>query len=184
MRRARWPRRIAPWLLLLSLGCWSTRAPEPGDRDRVVRVDHLVPFGLALPEGATEFERLKREVWFDGSVYVEYEFEAPEELGLPYVFSMAERHPSPVDACLSFRAGNVGTSLAGVDVEVRNEIFQYGDRSRFALFVDEGQPFGFVYSMCRDKVAFTVMVGGFYLEDPDSARALLLPILRDLHSLR
>jgi hypothetical protein len=63
-------------------------------------------------------------------------------------------------------------------------VFQYGDKSRFGIFVDEGRPYGMIYNMCRGKTAFSVMLGGFYFDDADSARALLLPILRRLDTLQ
>jgi hypothetical protein len=163
--------QLAVWLLVLS-AC-TAQPLEEGDRDLVLKIGQLQPYGLSLPPDFTSYESFKRERWIDGSVMIEYEFEAPEELGLPYLYSIAERHPSNADACMSFSAGNLGARLGGIELSERNDLFQFGDKSRFGLLVAEGNPYGNYFGMCRGKTAFMVMLGGFYFDDGDTWGELL-----------
>ena len=139
---------------------------------------------LTLPEGFEAYESFKRERWFDGSVMIDYEFDAPEELGLPYLSSSAERHPSRSDACMSFTAGNVGAQLGGMELDERNDLFKYGDKSSFGLLVSEGNPYGNFFGMCRGKTTFMVMLGGYYFDDGETWGELLKGPLEALDSGR
>ena len=181
MRSASARIQLAVWLLVLS-ACTAQPLKE-GDRDLVLKIAQLQPYGLTLPEDFASYESFKRERWFDGSVMVEYEFEAPEALGLPYLYSTAERHPSNADACMSFSAGNLGARLGGIELSERDDLFRFGDKSRFALLVAEGNPYGNYFAMCRGKTAFTVMLGGFYFDGGDTWGELLRATLDAVASM-
>lgn len=167
---------LALWLLVL-LAC-IVQPPEEGDRDLVLKIGQLQPYGLSLPRDFMTFESLKREQWIDGQVTVEYEFEAPEELGLPYLYSFAElHHPSNAEACASLSAGDFAMRLSGVEISERNDLFRFGDKSRFVLLVEEGEPYGNYFAMCRGNSAFMVLLNGFYFDDGDIWGELLRPTL-------
>ena len=175
--------RIQLAVLLLAVAACAAQPLEEGDRDLVLTIGQLQPYGLSLPPDFAAYESLTRERWIDGSVMIEYEFEAPEELGLPYLYSTAERHPSRADACTSFVAGNLGARLGGVELSERNDLFRFGDKSRFGLIMAEGNPAGNFFGMCRGKTAVLVMLGGFYFDDGDTWGELLRPSLDALHSM-
>jgi hypothetical protein len=180
MRSHRRRIQLAVWLLILC-ACTSQELEE-GDRDLVLKIGQLRPHGLNLPADYTSYESFTRERWIDGSVMIEYEFEAPEELGLPYLYSSAERHPSNSDACMSFAAGNLGARLGGIELSERNDVFRLGDKSRFGLLMAEGNPYGNFFSMCRGRTAFMVILGGFYFDDGESWGELLETNLEALDS--
>jgi hypothetical protein len=69
---------LLAWILVLS-GCFD-QPPEQGDRDLVLGIEQLEPHGLTLPADFAAYEKLSRERWIDGSVMIEYEFDAPKEL--------------------------------------------------------------------------------------------------------
>ena len=172
---------LALWLLVL-LAC-TVQPPEEGDRDLVLKIGQLQPYGLSLPRDFMTFESLKRERWIDGSVTVEYEFEAPVELDLPYLYSSAELHPSNADACASFSAGNLGVGLGGAEISERNDLFRFGDKSRFGLLMEEGKPYGNYFAMCRGNNAFTVLLSGFFFDDGDMWGELLRATLDALDTM-
>lgn len=163
------------WLFVLS-ACTSGEL-EDGDRDLVLKVEQLEPYGLRLPENYSSYESFKRERWIDGSVTIEYEFQAPEALKLPYLYSVAERHSSSAEACASYLAGNFGAPLGGVELSVRDDLFQFGTKSRFALLMSDGQPVGNYFAMCRGKTASMIVIGGFYFDDGELWGELLNPTL-------
>ena len=71
--------------LLLILAACTSRDLEEGDRDLVLKIEQLQPYGLSIPPNFSDFESFKREQWIDGSVTIEYEFEAPDQLGLRHL---------------------------------------------------------------------------------------------------
>ena len=171
----------AIWLLILT-AC-SDQPVEEGDRHLVLSIEQLQPYGLSLPLDFLPYERIKRNRHFTGLITVEYEFEAPEELGLPYLYSTVEQHLSNVGACASFSALNFGVGLGGVDLAERNDLFRFGDKSQFGLLVDEGEPYGNYFAMCRGTTAFMVMLGGFYFDDGNAWGELLGPTLDAVDSM-
>ena len=173
---------LAIWLFFVS-AC-TAQPLKDGDRDRVLTIGLLQPYGLSLPSDFESYESFKRERWIDGSVMVEYEFDAPEGLGLPYLYSSAERHPSNADACMSFSAGNLGTRLGGIELSERNDLFRFGDKSSFGLLVAEGDPYGNYFSMCRGKTAFMVILSGFYFDEGETWEELVRSTLDAVDSMR
>lgn len=172
-------------LVVLAFGgaCIGSRPPEPGDRGLVVTADSLVEFGAELPRDHGRFESLSRNHVVGESVEVEYEFEPGDDHPqAPYVYSLAELHRTRRDACASHRAGILGARLAG-DLEDHDEIFRYGEETRFAFIVDEGEPVGTFFSMCRSRTAFLVMIGGLVFDDADLWRELVQPRLDALRRL-
>ncbi len=166
---------------LVLAGCMS-QDPEEGDRQLVLKVEDLLPYGVELPRGYATWETLKREKWIDASYAVEYEFEPPDEAALPYVYSLTERHPSKADACSSYSAGNIGLpfGLGDNELEVRDDLFSYGDESRFGLLTAEGQPFGNYFAMCKGRVAVMIIIGGLYFDEGDLWAELLQPMLGEI----
>ncbi len=175
--------RLQLAICALFLAACTAQPLEEGDRDLVLKIGQLQAHGLTLPPDFASFESFKRERWIDGSVMIEYDFEAPEELGLPYLYSTAERHPSSSDACTSFSAGNLGARLGGLELSERNDLFKFGDRSKFALLVHEGSPYGNYFGMCRGKTAFAVILAGFYFDDGVAWGELLRAPLNALGSM-
>lgn len=155
--------QLALWVIVLS-ACTS-KDLEEGDRDRVLTIEQLQPYGLVIPENFESYESLEREQWFDGSYAVTYEFQGPG--GLPSLYSTAERHASDAEACSSFSAVNFGLSLGLGDDElvIRDDLFRFGDKSRFGLVMADGKPVGNYFAMCRGNASFMVLLAGIYFDD-------------------
>ena len=161
--------------------CATPDAPRPEERNLVVTLESLSEFGLAPPDGYAEHEKLRRERRSDGSLSIEYEFQTPDG-DPPFVYSIAKIFSSPAGACLSFAADNLGLRLSSLEPTERDDLFQYGERSRFALVESQGKPVGNVFAMCRSRTSLLVMFVGIYFDDTDSWRALIEPHLQALEA--
>jgi len=162
-------------------GCATPEAPRPEERNLVVTLASLSEFGLALPDGYAQHEKLRRERRSDGSLSIEYEFQTPDG-DPPFVYSSARIFPSSTAACLSFSADNLGLRLSSLEPTDRNDLFCYGERSRFALIENQGKPVGNVFAMCRSRTSVLVMFVGIYFDDTASWRALIEPHLEALEA--
>ena len=166
----------------LALAACATRdAPRLEERSLVVTLESLAEFGLALPDGYAEHEKLHRERRPDGSLSIEYEFRMPDG-DPPFVYSNARIFSSTTGACLSFSADNLGVRLSNLEPTDRNDLFRYGERSRFALVERDGKPVGNVFAMCRSRTSLLVMFVGIYFDDTESWRALIEPRLQALEA--
>lgn len=174
-----WLIGLAVGCSLLLAGCWR-QAAKPGDKNLVTHVALLQPYGVELPKDFEKYESLQREQWYDGTYVIEYEFDPPKALGLPIIYSSAERQRSKSEACTSYHAGNVGLKIAGTDMRERDDLFKYGDRSRFAMLVDNGEPYGNLFSMCSGKTAFMTIIAGFYFDDGAAWKEMIDPVLQAL----
>ncbi|HVN40733.1 MAG TPA: hypothetical protein VMW19_21410 [Myxococcota bacterium] len=161
--------------------CATPDAPRPEERNLLVTLESLSEFGLALPDGYAQHEQLRRERQPDGSLSIEYEFQTPGG-DPPFVYSRARIFPSPTGACLSFSADNLGLRFSSLEATDRNDVFSYGERSRFALVESQGQPVGNVFAMCHSRATLLVMFVGIYFDDTESWRALVEPHLQALEA--
>ena len=167
------------WLWLGA--CATPEAPRPAERDLLVTLTSLSEFGLALPDGYAQHEQLRRERNSDGSLSIEYEFQT-QDGAPPFVYSSARIFSSPSEACLFYSADNLGVRLSSLVPTDRNDLFQYGEKSRFALVESQGKPVGNVFAMCHSRTTLLVMIVGIYFDDTDSWRALIEPRLEALEA--
>ena len=163
--------------LLIVLSACTSQDLEEGDGDLVLRIEQLESYGLTLPDDFRSHESLERERWFDGSFMITYEYQSPS--GLPSLYSTAERHLSNSDACDSFSSVNFGLSLGLGDDElsIRDDLFRYGDKSRFGLVMADGQPVGNYFAMCQANRSFMVLLAGIYFDDGKQWGQLIGPTL-------
>lgn len=167
----------------VAAACVTAKPVEPGDRALLVTAGRLAEFGLELPDGYERHESLKREHVTGGAILIEYEFDGDDDDAPFYVYSLAELHRTPGDACRSFAAGNIGLRLSGLDLTERDDLFRYGEKSRFALVENDGEPVGNLFNMCRSRTALLVMFVGLYFDDADLWRELVTPHLEALAAL-
>ena len=173
--------RILCGLCLLTLTACS-KPLEAGDRDQLLTVDRLVPYGIVLPDDYQSYETASRTGWLYGSVALQYEFQATGGEQLPYVFSTAERHTTSIDACLTYNAMKFGASLASMEHEVRNNFFSYGDQSEFSVLTQDGEAIGHSFGMCKGRRSFYVIMVGIHFDTADGWASLIMPVLRSLES--
>ncbi len=171
------------WFVILT-GC-TTKELEPGDRDLVLKIGQLQEYGLNLSGNYAVFESFTKQQWFDGTFTIEYEFQAAAHLRLPFLYSIAETHASNIEACVSYSAGNVGLPLGLGDVElsVRDDLFAFGDKSRFGLLMVDGEPAGNYFAMCHERTSLMIVLSGFYFDNGELWGELLAPTLDALSSV-
>ena len=169
----------AAFLVLTS--CATTEPFQPADESALVTLETLAEYGLELPEGYAYHEKWSRERLV-GTLMIEYEFQNPAG-GPPFVHSSAEIYPTPDNACLAFKAGNVGIKISSLELIDRNDLFSYGEKSRFAVIDNGGKPVGNVFTMCRSRSVLLVMFVGLYFDDAEAWRSLIEPRLEALEAL-
>ena len=164
--------------LIFCVGCMSGDVEE-GDHELLLKVEDLAEYGLELPRGYKAFESMSKESWFDGSVMIEYEFYNPDNPDLPFIYSMAEVHRTRSDASVSYSTGNFAAPLGLGDAEMvdRDNKFSYGDNSRNAWLLYNGQQYGNYFAMHDGRTVFTVITSGFYFDDDELWKELLEPTL-------
>ena len=72
--------------------------------------------------------------------------------------------------------------VAEIEVVERNDLFEWGDRSRFTILKTDGQPFGNVFITRKGKHVFYVLISGVYFDDRESISDLLSEPLTRLSS--
>lgn len=168
-------------VVAVNAACVANEPMEPGDAELLVTVGDLARFGLEVPSQHEQYESFKRERILRTTLMLEYEFESPDG-SPPYVYSLAELHPTAANACRSFGAGNLGIRLSGLSVRERDSFFRYGSKSRFALIENDGSPVGNLFTMCQSRTALLVMFVGIYFDEPGPWEELLRPHLQALEA--
>lgn len=66
--------------MILSCGC-SEQSIDEEDNPLFLIVEELAPYGLVL-ESYQQYEVFRRNIYVDGAIEVEYEFDPPEDSGI------------------------------------------------------------------------------------------------------
>lgn len=171
-------------LLLATLALAGCQRESPvltaHDKAMIVRAADLKDFGWEYGDPAPH-EKFTKDVAWDGSYRIDYEFETPEsEVEHPLylaVFVTVERMAS--NAILAQQAERIGLNigLGGSDLTAR-EIEGFYPGARFEILESGGRPVGNVFSLRKDRKVYTLLLSGFYFDDPDEWRALVDDKLR------
>lgn len=140
------------------------------DRAVVVDADDVARFVEFDPSQGQE--SLEKSEYFDGSYELAYDFEEPSDDGLMISYQLSiERTKQDAENTygLTWNAIKIATNLTsgGVDLqfEEHNEIFRWGDRSRFVVLKSEGVPFGNVFMAQKDNKIVTFVLVNAYFDD-------------------
>jgi hypothetical protein len=171
---------LLPGLLALA-GCErETSEVTAYDRSILVRAGDLHEFGWGYGD-PTPLEKVTKHVAWDGSYTLEYEFETPDaEVGHPLylgVFVTVARTTS--DAVVTQQAERVGMGigLGGSDIESR-EVPGFYPGARFQVLESGGRPVGNLFSLREGRKVYTLVLSGFYFDDPAEWKALVGDKLR------
>mgnify|MGYP001164129529 CR=1 FL=1 len=168
----------------------ATGKEEPvsaADRAVLVDIDQLSEwmFDEYVPE--KRGETLTKTRYIDGSYDIEYEYDIPEDLSAPYLSCTVTVELTSSDAQTSYVAMWGGSQLAlsllsdiDIDVVERNELFRWGERSRFAILSTEGEPFGNVFITRSGKYIFYMVMSGIYFDSHEGISGLLSKRLAQL----
>jgi hypothetical protein len=164
----------------------SSVALADSERELIVDISHLTGW---IPDYSPDFtgESLKKTRYIDDSYEIEYTYELPDDDEAPYLSYTLTFEPSEGDAGTTYTAlwggTKIGFAIFGeVEVEVKeqNEIFRWGDDSRFALLYASGQPFGNVFVARKGKRVVYLLVSGIYFDESESFSSFLSPYLEKL----
>jgi hypothetical protein len=157
-----------------------------GERELVLDITHLTGW---IPDYSPNraAETVQKTRYIDDSFEIEYVYAIPEDDGAPYLSYSVTFEPSETDASTTYVSLWGGTRVAfyafgGTQVEVqeKNEIFRWGDESRFGLLLTEGRPFGNVFVAKKGKRVVYLLLSGVYFDDPENFSGLLTPYLEKL----
>lgn len=169
-------------LCLLALACTRTLPVEEQEKAMLLRAGDLVRYGYGL--AATEkYESFTKTRLFDGSYEIEYEFETPESetenaLYL-YVQVTVERQAS--NTLLTQGAERLGVRYGlrkgGVKEREIKDFYRYGDASAFYILEKDGEPIGNLFTVREGGKLYTLLLSGFYFDDPQVWGKVLGPKL-------
>lgn len=181
-------RRVAPAGRLLAAllaglcagGCFN-RPLEEGDRQLLVTVVDLAGYGATIdPVDASIVER--RVQYFDGSLELEYEFEAAESSASPlYLSAVAGLERRKSDALVTYTAQREAVKLTakagGLDMVPMPSFFSWGDDSLFVMLEYEGVTVGNFFLARKGRKTYFLMLSGFYFDEPALWAELVQPRL-------
>ena len=133
-------------------------------------------------------ESFSKKKYLDGSYEIDYVFEDSSDDAAPYVMCSIAVEQKTSDALISYKAVHVGLHIGfgaeeGVEQVERNDLFRWGDASKFCLLESEGLPVGVVFSARKETRVFLVSISGIYFDDSETIKELLEEKLRALERL-
>jgi hypothetical protein len=172
-------------LLIFSFSC-AKQSIREDDIPLLLTVEELVPYGLSL-ENYRQYEVFRRNIYVDGAIEIEYEFDPPEDSGINLYLSVtASFEPTKSDAKLAYlmerKGTTLGAKLGGVTVTESKQFFAYGDESFFGFLMSEKGPGGNLFITRTGTKVYAVLMGGVYFDHKDDWAELITPKLQYLES--
>jgi hypothetical protein len=156
--------------------------PSQAERQLVVDIELLAEF-LGGFEPRLEHQTAVKRTFLDSSYEIDYLYDNPEEAH-PYIECCLAVDTDVMGAEASYfgmwSGSKMGIHLtAEVDVEIaeRNDLFSWGDQSRFAILQVDGQPTGYLFVARKGKKVFHLLIGGVYLDEVSEFKSLVEPVL-------
>ena len=132
-------------------------------------------------------ESFSKTKYLDGTYDMEYEYEDSSNQAAPYVYCSITLEKKVSDALISYKAYHAGLNIGLASGELeqveRNDLFQWGDASRFCLLQLDGAPTGIVFTSRKGTRVFSVTISGVYFDDSEAIKELLGERLRALERL-
>ena len=149
------------------------------DKAMIVRAGDLKEHGWEFGDPAP-LEKFTKTRWWDGTYDVVYEFETPDsevEYPLYLNVTVTVEHMAS-DALLTQGAERVGLNIGlQGDMTIR-EIDGFHPGATFAVLEADGDPVGNYFSMRKGNKVYTLLMSGFYFDDPEAWRELVDAKLR------
>lgn len=193
-------RRVALWIVLIPVGIIASVALVVGvgfffhytaseipvtekDREMILDISTLARWIEGYKPDVGKETVVKRRFW-DRTVELEYEYSVPEDEGAPYLQFVVGFERKRSDAVIAYHSMWGGAKLglhfggeAEVSIKERNDLFKWGDQSRFGMLVHKGSPGGNVFVARKGKRVVTVVIAGIYFDDRETISELLTPVL-------
>jgi hypothetical protein len=163
-------------------------ALDEGERSLVLDIAHLAEW---MPEYTPDpaAEKVIKRRYIDDSYEIEYVYDVPDRDDAPYLSYTLSFERNEADASTTYLSYWGGTRIAfyafgEVEVEVNenNELFRWGDESRFALLSSEGTGFGNVFLAKKGRTVVYMLVSGIYFDEAENASGFLSPYLERLET--
>jgi hypothetical protein len=161
----------------------------PGERELMLDIGHLAGWMEGYAPDLAD-ETVTKTRYADHSYDIQYTYEVPTDDSAPYLSYMLNFEPTETDADSTYFSLWGGSKVAffafgamDVAVDEQDDLFRWGDESRFGVLRTEGKPFGNVFIAKRGKTVVYLLVTGIYFEDADNLSALLTPYLEKLDAL-
>ena len=172
-------------LLILSCSCAKQSIREE-DKPLLLTVEDLVPYGLSV-ENYEQYEVFHRDIYVDGAVEIEYEFDPPEDSGIGFYLAVAASFElTTKDAKVAYqmerKGTTIGAKLGGATISEAKGFFTYGDESFFGFFMGERGPGGNLFITRTGTKVYVVVMGGVYFDNSDEWADLITPKLQYLES--
>ncbi|HEV3469775.1 MAG TPA: hypothetical protein VG148_10675 [Pyrinomonadaceae bacterium] len=179
-----------PLALALCAAACMRAAVSDGEREVLLRARDLAAYGFEFPE-ASRYESFNKTVYFDGSYDLIYEFEPPDDaaadsalyMNVTVTFEKSAQEARLVQGIEKFSL-NAGMGLEGLKVEERKDFFRYGDASSFHVLTREGAPVGNYFVTREGAKVYSVLIAGFYFDDPEQWAELVTPRLQKFSALK
>jgi hypothetical protein len=167
----------------------TEEALAPGERELLLDIGHLSGWMQGYAPILTG-ETVKKTRYVDHSCEIQYTYEVPDDDSAPYLSYLLNFEATDADASSTYFSLWGGSQVAfyafgAVDVKVdeNDDLFRWGDESRFGVLRVKDKPFGNVFIARRGKTVVYLLVTGIYFEDPESVEELLNPYLEKLDAL-
>lgn len=174
---------IVRWMaigaVLLALGgCLVENVPvEEEDLALLVRASDFRDLGFQL-ERVEVHETIEKKRYFDGSYELEYTYEPGQAF---FIYSMLSIETDNAGAIMTYKATSAGFNLgySGSEVEVVEDdtFYGYGDESRFARLMHEGDQVGNLFMTRIGRRVYTFICVGAYFDERETWAGLIEPRL-------
>ena len=163
----------------LAMNAMADEKPaSPGDMKYVLQAKEFAPYveNFTVTPGAGTATRIEN---IDDSWEISYEYE-DDRL---YLMSSFIHESNAEDAKYSYSGQQIGTSLgyAGGEVDIeeveRDDLFKWGDESKFYLLKLDGQPAGNRLVARKGGNVVYIIFSGVYFDDAEWVHELLDPYL-------
>jgi hypothetical protein len=117
-----------------------------------------------------QYESIKKTKYVDRSYDIEYEYAPPDESDDPFLYCCITVERKLSDAVTTYGIAWQTCKMMtwGSDAKIeyvdRNEIFKWGDSSRFAIIEADGDPAGNLFVAREGKTVVEVLVIGVYFD--------------------
>ena len=124
--------------------------------------------------------------YIDGSYDIEYEYDSPDDFFAPYIYYCLTVEPNHGDAMttygLSWQATKIGMWGEDAEIEIveRNDLFKWGDASRFAIIKADGAPTGNIFVARSGRIVVDMIISGIYFDTPGGFGSLMNPTLENI----
>ena len=175
------------FVVLLIVGCGRSEIATKWDKEAILQIDELAIWIENFSPDSSK-ESLKKTKDFDNSYNIEYEYDDSLNENAPYLYYDISAQPTKSDAVIYGSGLKIGASIGygyGDAKEIpRNDLFGWGDESKFCLLqTEDGTTFGNSFFARKGKLTVFFIISGVYFDRSEDIHDLLDEKLKALERL-